>query len=121
MVFQLTCRALSYREIADDPTLVARVAKLYWEIENGGTASAVLLPWFPSAARKRKEKATTDLYLLLKGTLEKRLAEGREEEDAAQALLDSGDNVNDIVTFALGALFAGISAYISLQKLQLCP
>ena len=113
MVFQLTARALACREIADSPETVARMAELYWDMEKGATATAVLLPWFPSAARKQKEKATTDLYLLLKGALDKRLEEGRTEEDSAQALLDDGDSVNDIVTFIMGALFAGISELAS--------
>ena len=118
-VFQLTVRALACREIADSQEVVQRVAKLYWDIGKGTTATAVLLPWFPSPSRKRKEKANTELYMLLKGVLDKRIEEGRVEEDPAQALLDDGDSVDEIVTFIMRGLFTGISKlsyifYISL-------
>ena len=109
MVFQLTIRAVACREIADSPEAVARVENLYWDMEKGSAVTAILLPWLPSPARRRKVKATTDLYLMLKGILDKRIEEGRTEEDPAQALLDDGNSVNDIVTFIMGALFAGIS------------
>ena len=111
MVFQLTARAAACREVADDPALVARVAKLYWEMEKGATPSAVLLPWLPSTARKRKQQATTELFLLLKNILDKRVEEGRTEQDPAQYLLDDGDSVTEIVAFIISALFAGIGIY----------
>ena len=113
MVFQLTIRAVACREIADSPEAVARVENLYWDMEKGSAVTAILLPWLPSPARRRKVKATTDLYSMLKGILDKRIEEGRTEEDSAQALLDDGDSVNDIVTFIMGALFAGISELAS--------
>lgn len=112
MVFQLTIRAAACREVADDPALVKRVAKLYWDMEKGATPTSVLLPWLPSPARKRKQKATTELYLLFKNLLDKRIEGGRTEDDPAQYLLDEGDSVNDIITFILGALFAGISEHL---------
>lgn len=112
MVFQLTIRAAACREVADDPALVKRVAKLYWDMEKGATPTSVLLSWLPSPARKRKQKATTELYLLFKNLLDKRIEEGRTEDDPAQYLLDEGDSVNDIITFILGALFAGISEHL---------
>ena len=66
-------------------------------MEKGSTPASVLFPWFPSAARKRKNAATNDLYLLLKKHLDARQEEGRREEDAVQVLIDEGDGVNDIV------------------------
>ncbi|KAH8102335.1 cytochrome P450 [Phellopilus nigrolimitatus] len=107
-VFQLTIRAASCREIADDPAAVKRVMQLYWDMENGVSAASRLLGWFPSTVRKRKQQATADLYLLLKGAIDKRKEEGRREDDSVQVLLDEGDGVNDIIQFVMGALFAGI-------------
>ncbi|KAH8114660.1 cytochrome P450 [Phellopilus nigrolimitatus] len=107
-VFQLTIRATSCREIADDPVAVKRVAQLYWDMENGVSAASRLLTWFPSTVRKRKQQATADLCLLLKGAIDKRKEEGRREDDSVQVLLDEGDGVNDVIQFVMRALFAGI-------------
>lgn len=108
MVFQLTIRAASCKEVADDPEAVKKVTKLYWDAEKGSTPTSVLLPWFPSAARKRKLKATQDLFMLFKQHVDDRKATGRVEEDPMQSLIDAGDGANDIVVFVMGALFAGI-------------
>ena len=73
------------------------------------------------SARKRKEKANTELYLFLKEVLDKRIKERRIEEDPAQALLDDGDSVDNIVTFIMRGLFTGISrlSYICYKYLLL--
>ena len=97
MVFQLTIRAASCREIADDPEAVKKVTQLYWDAEKGSTPTSVLLPWFPSPARKRKVKATQELYMLLKASVDDRKENGKVEDDPMQALIDEGDGPNDIV------------------------
>ena len=97
MVFQLTIRAGSCREIADDPAAVKRLTELYWLVERGSTATSILLPWFPSRARKQKNDATVELYMILKKHIDDRKETGRTETDAMQVLLDMGDGVNDIV------------------------
>lgn len=97
MVFQLTVRAGSCREIADDPVVVERVAQLYRDIERGSTAATVLLPWLPSLARKRKANATKEIYGILKSIVDERERTGRTEVDALQVLIDEGDGDNDIV------------------------
>jgi len=108
MVFQLTIRAASCREIADDADEVKRVTDLYWKMEKGSTPTAILFPWLPVPARKRRNDATMDLYLLIKKHVDKRKADGRVEADAMQVLLDEGDGENDIVHFIVSTLFAGI-------------
>lgn len=97
MVFHLTIRAGSCREIADSPAAVKRVIELFWLVQRGSTAMTVLLPWLPSRARKLKIDATKELYNIVKGHVEDRQKTGRRETDAMQVLLDEGDGVNDIV------------------------
>ena len=46
-VWMATCRKL-----CENPEVVGRLAKNYWEIEKNGTPVVVLLPWF-------QEKETT--------------------------------------------------------------
>ena len=60
------------RELSENPEVVSRLAKNYWEIEKNGTPVVVLLPWLPSPARKRKRRATKDLYNTLLSYVELR-------------------------------------------------
>jgi sterol 14-demethylase len=83
-------------EIANSPEMVARVSKLYWATEKGSTAVSVLLPWLPSKARRSKDKATIELFMIVKGIIDERRRTGRQEMDTLQVLLDEGDNVKDI-------------------------
>ncbi|TDL20336.1 cytochrome P450 [Rickenella mellea] len=108
MVFQLTIRAMSCHEVADDIDVVSKVTQLYWNIEEGSTASSVLLPWLPSKARTLKKESTKELYLLFKAVCEDRYNSDEVHSDALQVLIDEGDSVNDAIQFMMSALFAGI-------------
>ncbi|TDL20334.1 cytochrome P450 [Rickenella mellea] len=108
MVAQLTIRAMSCNEITDDDDLVSKVTELYWNIEEGSTASSVLLPWFPSKARNLKKESTAQLYLLLKEVYEARFNGDKVHSDTLQVLIDEGDSINDAIQFMMGAMFAGI-------------
>lgn len=61
IVFQLTIRAAACREIADSVESCKRMEKLYWLVEKGSTPTSVLLPWFPSSARKLQKEATAEM------------------------------------------------------------
>ena len=54
-----------FAEIADSPEAVKRVTELYWWAEKGTTPASMLLPWFPSQARKLKQTAYNSLTLIL--------------------------------------------------------
>ena len=101
MVFQLTTRTLAFREIADSPELVAKVAELYWLAEKGSTATSVLLPWFPSPARRLRLAASTEMYTLCKKIYDERVAEGKEVDDAVQILMQEGDDFGKIIQVGL--------------------
>ena len=61
----MTVRVASCEEISEDREAVSRLAKHYLDIEKNTTAVGILLPWFPSSARKARQKATTALYTML--------------------------------------------------------
>lgn len=61
IVFQLTIRAAGAREIAESVQKCKEMEKLYWQVEMGTTPTSVLLPWLPSAARKKKIAATGEM------------------------------------------------------------
>ncbi len=115
MVFVLTIRALSCREIAESDEAVKRIKQLYWDMEKASTPVNVMLPWLPTKSRKARNEATTELYLIVKKIVDDRREKGIAESDAMQSLIDAGDSVNDIVHFVLSSLFAGISELDSLH------
>ena len=61
----MTVRMATCRELAEDKRAVEELAQHYWNIEKSATPFATIFPWFPSPARKAKEKATLGLYNLL--------------------------------------------------------
>jgi len=65
MVFQMTVRLATCKELADDKQAVGKLEQLYWDIEKSATPFASLLPWFPGTAKKTKESATMGLYHLI--------------------------------------------------------
>ena len=61
----MTVRFTSCRELADNGEAVVQLSKHYWDIEQNVTTATIILPWFPSSAKKAKEKATMALYSML--------------------------------------------------------
>jgi sterol 14-demethylase len=68
----MTVRLAACREIAEDKVAVSKLIGIYWDLERGVSPISVLLPWFPSAARKRKNTATKELYMMLYTYIEAR-------------------------------------------------
>ncbi|KAG9093832.1 hypothetical protein FRC06_011362 [Ceratobasidium sp. 370] len=108
IVFQATIRTIGCREIADSMENCKRLEQLYWHVERGSTPTSLLLPWFPSQARKLKTAATTEIYMWLDSIIKARQNENRRENDALQDMLDSGESTPTVVQTIMGALFAGI-------------
>lgn len=107
LVYQFTMRTVACSEIADNPPLLARTLKLYETVEGTATPFTIMYSWLPLPAKAKRTWAGAQLYMIFKKVVDDRRKEGREEEDALQYLMDQGDNITDIITFVLGALFAG--------------
>ncbi|KDQ18007.1 hypothetical protein BOTBODRAFT_29320 [Botryobasidium botryosum FD-172 SS1] len=108
LVLQMTVRALAVKEIADSPAALEKLSELYWGVEKSTSATSVLLPWFPSRTRRNRKDVTAELYQFLADPINKRKAEGRVEEDAAQFMIEQGDSTENMVMFVMAAIFAGI-------------
>lgn len=61
----MTVRMATCRELSDDREAVSRLAKHFWDLEKSATPVAVLLPWLPTSAKKKKKNATMGLYTML--------------------------------------------------------
>ncbi|KAJ1304156.1 hypothetical protein OPQ81_008556 [Rhizoctonia solani] len=107
-VFQLTIRAGGAREVTDSFEKCKRLEELYWKVEQGTTATFLLIPWLPSQARQQKLSAIREIYNLFDGIIKARKREGRQEVDAVQRFIDQGDSTADIIGFIMPMLFAGI-------------
>ncbi|KDR74057.1 hypothetical protein GALMADRAFT_141795 [Galerina marginata CBS 339.88] len=108
LVFQMTVRMASCGELANDLPAMDRIQSQYWTLEKSATPLALLLPWFPSPAKKRKDAATKELFTTLYGYVEKRRAADVPTSDAIDILITQGLSSENIVQFILTFIFAGV-------------
>ncbi|KAJ3510208.1 hypothetical protein NLJ89_g4815 [Agrocybe chaxingu] len=108
LVFQMTVRMASCSELAEDRTTLDELQKLYWQLEKSSTPTALLLPWFPGPAKKRKRTATKELFTKIYDVAEARRKAAVPSSDAVDVLLGQGQSTTEVVEFIIGAIFAGI-------------
>jgi sterol 14-demethylase len=82
--------------------------KCYWDLEKSSTPTALLLPWFPSPAKRKKKAANAGLYNTLKKYVDKRKAVTTPSADAIDVLLGKGEEEHEIIGFVLSVIFAGV-------------
>jgi len=88
----MTVRMATCQEMAADKQTIADLRRHYFDIEQNTTPASVLLPWFPSPARKKKTKATLELYLLIKKYVTMRREAKTSSSDAIDFLIANGDS-----------------------------
>ena len=93
----MTVRMASCAELAADFKTVEEIQGLYWQLEQSATPTALLLPWFPGPAKKRKERVTKALYTKLYDHVELRKNAAVPSSDAIDVLLGQGVPTSDIV------------------------
>jgi len=90
IVFQLSIRALSAVEIANDPKRAKKLTEHYWDLERSSGVLPTLFPWIPSEAVKRRNSAGAGLYNMIAEIIDDRAKTGKKENDALQNLIDLG-------------------------------
>ena len=90
LVFQMTVRMATCAELSENLQEVEEVQRMYWQLEKCATPTALLLPWFPGPAKRRKKKVTKDLYTKLYDYLERRKNAATPTSDALDVLLAEG-------------------------------
>ena len=93
----MTVRMASCAEIAADFETVEEIHGLYWQLEKSATPTALLLPWFPGPAKKRKERVTKALYTKLDDYIELRKNAAVPSSDAIDVLLGQGTPNSEII------------------------
>ncbi|KAH0269333.1 cytochrome P450, partial [Aureobasidium melanogenum] len=107
IVYQLTMRTVACNEIADDRALLDTTLDMFEKIEASSSPKLIILPWFPFPGKLRRLWYGGRLYMIFKKIIEDRAKTGRREDDPLQFMIDKGDDVKEILTFILGALYAG--------------
>ena len=93
----MTVRMASCAELAADLKTVEEIQELYWQIEKCATPTALLLPWFPGPAKKRKKRATKALFTKLHDYVKLRKNAAVPSSDSIDVLLGKGVSTLEIV------------------------
>jgi len=93
----MTVRMATCQELSANQQAIADLKRHYLEMEQKSTPASVLLPWFPSPARKKKAKASLELYLLLQKYVTMRREAKTPSSDPIDLLISNGDSDEFII------------------------
>jgi hypothetical protein len=93
----MTVRMATCTELAADIKTVEEIQGLYWQLEKSATPTALLLPWFPGPAKKRRERVITALFTKLHDYVELRKNAAVPSSDSIDVLLGKGVPNSEIV------------------------
>lgn len=94
----MTIRLGTCKELAEDKKAITQLAGHFWNLEKSTTAVSVLLPWFPSPAKKAKSKATMGLYTQLISYVRLRRGASTPSMDALDHLIGQGISDGEIIS-----------------------
>jgi cytochrome P450 len=96
----MTASILTCDELAKNETDLKKIAELLVTLQSSATPTSLLLPWFPSTARKEKRQANTILYTMLYAYVEAR-RRAEPTTDAIDVLIAEGDANHSIISVSL--------------------
>jgi hypothetical protein len=105
LVFQMTVRMASCHELAADPGSIQKMKDLYWTLEKSATPVSLLLPWFPSTARRNSQQATKDLYNMVSHYVDIKRKAAVPNSDAIDLLIADGVDNPTIFQVSVVLLF----------------
>jgi sterol 14-demethylase len=109
LVFQMTVRMASCKELAEDREAIARIDKHFNEIDTNGTLIPVLLPWFPGSAKRARKKATQNLYNLFLSFITLRRKASTPSNDPIDLFISQGLSDDSIIQTIMSIIFAGVA------------
>ncbi|PSK36620.1 hypothetical protein B9Z65_1803 [Elsinoe australis] len=107
IVFQLTMRTVACREIAEDRATLDKVLHLYEMVESASTPAVVMYPRLPTFSMLKRLYGGSRIFMIFDSLIKDRQRTSRREDDPMQYLMDQGDDTLHVITFVMGALFAG--------------
>ena len=93
----MTVRMASCAELAADFKTIKEIQGLYWQLEKSSTPTALLLPWFPGPAKRRKARVTKALFTKFQDYVELRKNVAVPSSDSIDLLLGQGVPTSEIV------------------------
>jgi len=92
----MTARMTTCRDLTENEADLKRIGKLFMTIQTSATAVSLLLPWFPSPARKAGKEASVEMYTTLYTYVETR-RHADPTSDAIDILIADGKTTQGIV------------------------
>jgi len=98
------------RDLAKNEADLNRIGELFITLQASATPVSLLLPWFPSPARKTGKAATKELYTLLHTYVENR-RKAEPTNDAIDVLIADGESTQSIVEVSLVSEVMGLCGF----------
>jgi hypothetical protein len=92
----MTAHIITCRDLARNKSDRKRIAELFVTLQTSATPASLVLPWFPSSARKTGKQATTEIYTMFYTYVENR-RQAEPTNDAIDLLIANGGSTQDIV------------------------
>ncbi|KAJ7129908.1 cytochrome P450 [Mycena crocata] len=108
-IFRLTVDTIAASSIAANPAVCNALMNIFHELDRSATPVTILFPWFLGWERMQRFYLMKGFYNTMTAAIDQRRADGRNDEDPMQYLIDSGLSSIEITQFTLAALFAGIA------------
>ena len=103
----MTAHIFICRELAKNKSDLKKIEELFMTLQTHATPTSLLLPWFPSPARKAGKQANTELYTMLYTYVENRRC-GEPTNDAVDLLIANGEKNQAIIQAGPAPKFAGV-------------
>ncbi|KAJ7775559.1 cytochrome P450 [Mycena metata] len=107
IIFRLTVTITTSLDIAANPAACNALLKVFHGLDMAATPVTVLFPWFLGPDRIRRFSLMKQFYNTIRETIDERKAQGRNDDDPMQFLLDEGLSPIEITQFAIAVLFTG--------------
>jgi hypothetical protein len=88
-------RMSACRDLVKNGADIKKIKELFLTLQTSATPTSLLLPWFPSPARKRAQRASTDLFTMLCDYIETR-RHAEPTSDAIDVLIADGETTHNI-------------------------
>ncbi|KAJ7074289.1 cytochrome P450 [Mycena amicta] len=108
LVFQMTVRMGSCRELADNAEALSKLSEFFLLHEQSASALSLMLPWLPGRAKRSKQKATRGLYETVGHYVDLRRKAAVQSSDAIDMLISQGFDDATTVAYTVGIIFAGV-------------
>ena len=97
----MTARVATCRDLAKNGADLKKIGELFMTLQTSATPASLLLPWFPSPARKAGKQATAEMYTMLHAYVEARRG-AEPTSDAIDVFIGNGETTQDIIGVSPG-------------------